>query len=128
MRRDSATLPPPPIGGEQCQAVETYRTLGEIMKLRKCVVVLLAMAVLGASPPPGVPPAPQPSAWSKLKSGAKRLIPGTATEQTSQPKVRYDDQVRPATAVAPQPRRRSFFKSPQQPRRSLSEYMAWEKP
>lgn len=98
------------------------------MKLRKCVVVLLAIAALGAGPPPGVQPAAQPSAWNKLKSGAKRLLPGADAEPAARSQVHYDEQVQPATAVATQPRRRSFFKSQQSPRRTLSEYMAWEKP
>ncbi len=98
------------------------------MKLRKCVVVFLDVAALGAGPPSREQPAPQPSAWSKLKSGATRLLPGAGGEPGGRSQVRYDDQVKPATAIAPQPRRRSFFKAPQQPRRTLSEYMAWEKP
>lgn len=105
------------------------------MKLREYVVVLLAVAALGAGPPPQVPPAQRlppepPSAWNKLKSGARRLLPG-AESPAAQGDVRYDDQVRQATAVAPQPvqpRRRPFFKGPVQPKRTLSEYMAWEKP
>jgi hypothetical protein len=89
--------------------------------------------------------APQQSAWSKLKSGVLRVLPGAdddaaASLANSQQSVRRDAQVRPANANQPVPPqaappaatrkspRRGLFARKGPPGRTVSEYMAQEKP
>lgn len=87
------------------------------------------------------PAAPQ-STWSKLKSGVLRVLPGAEDGAPtllpdSQPAMRRDGQVRPASANQPIARppqparkasRRGLFSRKGTPGRTVSEYMAQEKP
>jgi hypothetical protein len=135
------------------------------MKFKPWLMLLLATFLMAAAPP-SRPPA-TPSAWDKIKSSAKRLLPHpeapkpltqrkvqappragasanrSASELSAQePAVRRDPQVQQATAIekpapraaaASRPQQRkpvkpSLFSREKRPTRTLSQYMAEEKP
>lgn len=109
------------------------------MQLRHCIVIVLATLALGAAPPGMRGDAPQDSTWGRFKSGALRLLPGGdrtnaqplpigQDHPVGQPSMKPDPRVRPATAVTVEPRRRGLFGRERRPQRTLSDYMAWEKP
>jgi hypothetical protein len=106
------------------------------MKRKSGMLVALAILALAAAPPPE-PSGKGQSGWSRLVEGAKSAI-HLGRDEPRATKRRVDPAVRQATASQPRvsgagsssasTKRGGWFSRPQRQKRTLSEYMAQEKP